>query len=328
MTSVLTLMDTVWGVTKIMSNNELKDLIAIGELSRLTGITTHTLRMWEKRYGTPKANRLPSGHRRYPKKDVPRLRAIAKALDSGYRASKVVTGTLEQLHSLMGLQPFIESASGLSNPEEAQSLEKESVIETWIKHIHDYDDDQLLNSFHSKWGSSGGLVFISDYVAPFLERVGNAWEENELSISHEHFATECLVGFIIEKWRQMNIRKKGPGVLITTLPGDPYNLGILMCSVVTSVTNSKIIYLGNDTPVEEIIRVAKHDKPRVIALSISHSMSTEFAEDCLFKLRSEVNKKSLIITGGKGSPRNVSGINHLSDFRKYYDLLLEVEIND
>ena len=319
-------MDTVWRATKIMSTNELEDLISIGELSRMTGITTHTLRMWEKRYGTPKAHRLPSGHRRYPKKDVPRLRAIVKALDSGYRASKVVTGTLEQLHSLMGLQPFIETASGLSNPEEAKLLAKESVIETWMKHVHDYDDDHLLNSFHSKWGSSGGLVFISDYVTPFLERIGNAWEEKELTISHEHFATECLVGFISEKWRQMNARKHGPSVLITTLPGDPYNLGTLMCSVVTSVTNLKIVYLGNDTPVKEIVRVANHHKPRVITLSISHSMSTEYTEDCLFKLRSEINKKSLIITGGKGSPCNIPGVTHLSDFKKYYDFL--IQIND
>ena len=74
--------------TKIMTSNDSEQLISIGELSKLTGVTTHSLRMWEKRYGTPKAHRLPSGHRRYPKEDVPRLRAIVKALESGYRASK------------------------------------------------------------------------------------------------------------------------------------------------------------------------------------------------------------------------------------------------
>ena len=84
--------------------NKMENLISIGELARLTGITTHTLRVWEKRYGSPSSQRLPSGHRRYPKEDVPRLRAVAKALDSGYRASKVVPGTLEELHGLMGLQ--------------------------------------------------------------------------------------------------------------------------------------------------------------------------------------------------------------------------------
>jgi len=307
-----------------MNVDELEDLISIGELSRMTGITTHTLRMWEKRYGTPKAHRLPSGHRRYPKKDVPRLRAIAKALDSGYRASKVVTGTLEQLHSLMGLQPFIEPTSSLNSPEETGLLLKESVVESWVKHVHEYDDDLLINSFHLKWGEVGGLNFILDYASPFLERIGNGWEEKELTISHEHFSTECLVGFLNEKWRQMNARKNGPIVLITALPGDPYNIGILMCAIVTSITRFKIIYLGVDSPVDEIIRVAKNDSPRVIALSISHSMSTEFTEDCLFKIRGDVNEKSLLITGGKGSPCNIPGVTHLPDFKKYYEFLQNI----
>ena len=75
----------------------LDEFISIGELANLTGITTHTLRVWEKRYGAPKSKRLPSGHRRYPKGDIPRLKAIAKALESGYRPSRVVRGSLEEL---------------------------------------------------------------------------------------------------------------------------------------------------------------------------------------------------------------------------------------
>ena len=307
-----------------MNVDELEDLISIGELSRLTGITTHTLRMWEKRYGTPKAHRLPSGHRRYPRKDVPRLRAIVKALDSGYRASKVVTGTLEQLHSLMGLQSFIESTSSIDSPGESGLLLKESVVESWVKHVHEYDDDLLINSFHSKWGEVGGLNFILDYATPFLERIGIGWEEKELTISHEHFSTECLIGFLSEKWRQMNARKDGPIVLITALPGDPYNLGILMCAIVTSITRFKIVYLGIDSPIDEIIRIAKNASPRVIALSISHSMSSEFTEDYLFKIRGSVSAKSLIITGGKGSPCNIPGVSHLPDFQKYYEFLQDI----
>ena len=65
-------------------------LITIGELAKRTGITTHTLRIWEKRHGAPKAIRLPSGHRRYPLEDVERLKTVAQALKLGFRAGKVV----------------------------------------------------------------------------------------------------------------------------------------------------------------------------------------------------------------------------------------------
>ena len=108
--------------------NKMENFISIGELARLTGITTHTLRVWEKRYGSPSSQRLPSGHRRYPKEDVPRLRAVAKALGSGYRASKVVSGTLEELHGLMGLQHLINKTP---IPDQKNSS-NELVIERWI----------------------------------------------------------------------------------------------------------------------------------------------------------------------------------------------------
>ena len=91
----------------------MEDYLSIGELAEMTGLGVHTLRVWEKRYGAPQSQRLPSGHRRYPKEDVPRLRAIANALDSGYRASKVVTATMEELQGLMGITPFKKSKQDL-----------------------------------------------------------------------------------------------------------------------------------------------------------------------------------------------------------------------
>ena len=303
-----------------------EDFVSIGELARLTGISSHSLRIWEKRYGSPSAHRLPSGHRRYSKADIPRLRIIAKALDSGYRASRVVTESLEQLHTLMGIKQPVESKSNLNISEELEPLIKEKLIDTWVNHVRECDDDKLLNGFHEEWGRKGGLSFITNYAIPFLARIGSDWEENNLKISNEHFATECLVGFFSEKWRQTNIRKKGVKVLVTTLPGEPYSLGALMCAVVTSITDSKVIYLGIDTPIEEIVTISKTYKPKIIALSISHAMGINFSEDCLFKLRNDINNETLIITGGKGSPCNIRGVSNILDFNNYYNLQVCVSV--
>ena len=226
------------------SINKLQDYIAIGELSEMTGIGVHTLRVWEKRYGAPHSQRLPSGHRRYPKEEVPRLKAIASALESGYRASKVVTATMEELQGLMGLAPFTQPKTDSDSKKQDKLSSDKTVIEGWAQLIHAGKDDELLSGFHEQFGRHGALDFICDFAVPLLERIGKGWEMGELSITHEHFASECLVSFLNEKWRQMNVRKTGPRVLITTLPGEGYSLGILMCAVITSITNLKIMYLG------------------------------------------------------------------------------------
>ena len=306
------------------SINKLQDYLSIGELSEMTGIGVHTLRVWEKRYGAPHSQRLPSGHRRYPKEEVPRLKAIASALESGYRASKVVTATMEELQGLMGLAPFNQPKSGPESKKQDKLASDKTVIESWIQMIHAGKDDALLSGFHEQFGRHGALDFICDFAVPLLERIGNGWETGELSITHEHFASECLVSFLNEKWRQMNVRKTGPRVLITTLPGEGYSLGILMCAVITSTTNSKIMYLGVDNPIDEIVDASEKYNPELIAMSISHKFDNVTSEKLLIQLRKKIDADIPIITGGKGSPCNIEGVSYISSFEKYYNFLVKI----
>ncbi len=61
----------------------------ISAVARLTGITVHTLRVWESRYAAIKANRTESGHRHYSRKDVERLQLLKFLVDRGSSISKV-----------------------------------------------------------------------------------------------------------------------------------------------------------------------------------------------------------------------------------------------
>ena len=307
----------------MIETNKMENLISIGELARLTGITTHTLRVWEKRYGTPCSQRLPSGHRRYPKEDVPRLRAIAKALESGYRASKVVSGTLEELHGLMGLKPLMDTK--LNPKGENPNSSNELLIERWIKAIHGFDDDSLIQSFYDQWNKNGPLNFIIDYMVPLIERVGNGWESGELTISQEHFATECITSFLTSKWRQLNIRKEGWTIMMATLPGETQCLGLLMAAVIASLSGGKIVYLGPDTPLEDIITTAKNQKPEVLCFSVSCILNPLDTEEKISKISSELKNKAKIVCGGKGTPENFPSINKIEDFKLFNKWLKNFE---
>ena len=300
---------------------KIEDYLSIGELSNLTGIGVHTLRVWEKRYGAPLSQRLPSGHRRYPKEEVPRLRAIASALESGYRASKVVTATMEELQGLMGLATFNKEKQDTQSIEKDQLTSNKMLLESWIEMVVACNDDALLHGLHEQWGRHGPLNFILNFATPLLERIGKGWETGELTISHEHFASECLVSFLNEKWRQLNVRKTGPLVLITTLPGEGYTLGILMCAAVTCATNAKVIYMGASNPIEEIVGTSEKYKPEIITMSISHTFDLTTSEKLLVSLRNKIDKNISMITGGKGSPCNIQGVSYFHSFEKYYNFL-------
>src|SRR4051794_27296968 len=56
---------------------------SIAAVSKLTGVSCHALRVWERRYGFPIPERSASGHRRYAQEQVGVLRVLAKLTRGG-----------------------------------------------------------------------------------------------------------------------------------------------------------------------------------------------------------------------------------------------------
>jgi DNA-binding transcriptional MerR regulator len=69
----------------------------IGTVARLTGITTYTLRMWERRYGAVVAERAANGRRIYRAADVEKLSLLKTLTDRGTAISTVANLPLEAL---------------------------------------------------------------------------------------------------------------------------------------------------------------------------------------------------------------------------------------
>ena len=292
------------------------NLLTIGELSKRTGITTHTLRIWEKRHGAPQAIRLPSGHRRYPQHEVERLVVVSKALKLGFRAGKVVGGTLEELNRLLGLETSDSSGEPSSIP-----IDDSILLNQWIQWITQYDEENFEMEMHRQWGQRGPLEFVIHLAAPLVTRIGKEWQDGNLSVAHEHFATGILNNFLASRWRRQNDRKDGPTVVLTTLPGESHLLGLQMCATVLSVTDCKIVSLGLDVPEEEIIATVERCESPLLCVSVSEWYGVSQAKPILWRLRKQLGRHTDIVVGGGGAPKNLDGIKVINDFNELYQQL-------
>src|SRR5947209_9905936 len=81
--------------------------LTIREVAARSGIPAGTLRMWEERYGFPKPQRLPSGHRRFTENQIEAVRAVVAAREAGLSLpaaiERVVEAPDERSQSLYGL---------------------------------------------------------------------------------------------------------------------------------------------------------------------------------------------------------------------------------
>lgn len=299
--------------------NDIEHHISIGELAELTEISTHTLRIWEKRYGFPQAERLPSGHRRYPRREVPRLRAVNRALEAGFRISKIVDKSVEDLEKLLQLDSGPAAASG----EEAAGLPPRQgvLIEKWINHLHLYNDQKLTQSFYEEWYQRGPLHFILECGLPFVHEIGNRWYQSEIDVAQEHFGCERLYDFLGSMWRRMNERNTGVPMVLSTLPGETHRMGLQMCAVLVAWSGRRAIYLGPDTPVEHMAAALEKSGARVLCLSVSAASDSERCLMDFNNLRKRLDPKISLLAGGAGMPAFVPGVTRFTTMREFYDYL-------
>jgi hypothetical protein len=77
------------------SGNE--ELYGIGAVARLTGLTDHTIRVWERRYGAVPAQRAANGRRVYSPDDVEKLGLLKRLTDQGLSIGQIAGDTLPAL---------------------------------------------------------------------------------------------------------------------------------------------------------------------------------------------------------------------------------------
>jgi len=63
---------------------------ALGAVCRITGLSPHVVRVWERRYGAIAPLRTPKGTRRYRPADVERLQLLRAGVEAGHRIGSLV----------------------------------------------------------------------------------------------------------------------------------------------------------------------------------------------------------------------------------------------
>ena len=72
-------------------------LYGIGAVARLTGLTDHTIRVWERRYAAVVAARAANGRRQYTEADVEKLGLLKVLTDRGIGISRVAGDSIDEL---------------------------------------------------------------------------------------------------------------------------------------------------------------------------------------------------------------------------------------
>jgi MerR family transcriptional regulator, light-induced transcriptional regulator len=231
----------------------------IGTVSKLTGISTDTLRAWERRYAavTPKRG---DDRRTYDQADVDRLILLRRAVERGHAISSVARLRDEELRAL---------TEDLS----AAALNFAPFTQPLLTALEAFDYAAMNETFGRIAAVLSPPEIVSLVVLPFMKEVGDRWHHGKFSVAQEHMASG-LVHHLLGTLLGLHRPQAGAAKLIYTTPeGEMHSLGILAAAILAAGIGLSPIYLGPSLPPKEIVHAARKSGAKAVILQLTGSTS-------------------------------------------------------
>ena len=274
-------------------------LMSIAAVERDTGLSKDTLRVWERRYGFPTPARDAFGERAYPLEQVERLRRIKRLLDAGWRPGRLMKMSPQEVDALsQGSSGDVNSATSSATAES---------LDPFMEMILRHDPATLHRELGRMLSRLGAFRFVTDLVAPLNVAVGEAWMRGELEIFEEHAYTEEVQVVMRQAISQIPVPVTAarPSVLLSTFPGEPHGLGLLMVETLFRLEACACVSLGVQTPMLDIV-----------ALGFSGILGAQQVLDGLTDLRARLPTSIELWAGGSATVlarRPVPGVRVVQD---------------
>jgi DNA-binding transcriptional MerR regulator/methylmalonyl-CoA mutase cobalamin-binding subunit len=232
-------------------------LYRIGALAQLSGVSTHLIRIWERRYQALAPSRSGGRARLYSPADLERLRLLKLAVSRGHAIGQIAGLRGEDLERLSG------------KPEQHIADETtRSFIDEFLAAVREFDSDraQAVLVRGSVLFSARSLVF--DVLGPLLGRIGDEWASGELCVASEHLGSALIRDSLSDLLRRLPKSPGGQLAVVTTPEGELHELGALLSAVAIALEGYRVLYLGPNSPAAEIARAARGAAAAIVAVSI------------------------------------------------------------
>lgn len=235
-----------------MSENTMETgLYPIRTVSDLTGVNAITLRAWERRHALFEPIRQPSGHRLYSQENIDLIIKVVGLLDQGMRIGQV--------------KAHLEAET---TPETFQA------DNIWRRYLDQMTactiqfDEAGLEAVCTKALSLYPEATVTEnLLVPLLKELECGWENNKGCIIEEHFFSFYIRNKLGARFHHRVQSQNGPKLLLSCMPGDRYEIGLLLFALAANAAGYKTILLGADMPLHELPATAKKTGCKAIILS-------------------------------------------------------------
>jgi len=292
---------------------------SINDLEKITGIKAHTIRIWEKRYRVVTPERTQTNIRLYCDEDLKRLLNISTLNKHGFKISHIINMEPAELN-----EKIIE-ISGSSSDYESQ-------INSLVVSMIEMDEDTFEKIISNGVIKIGFEKTVTHILYPFLEKIGVLWQIGTVNPAQEHFITNLIrQKLIIAIDGQAHSKSIHAKTFMLYLPeSEMHELGLLFAAYILKKIGQKVIYLGQNVPLNNIVEIIKVRNADFLMTFFVAANPIEEIEAYLKRVTEELPDKKIIISGQqlKNRFRNPSpNIIVVESIEKFKHLINELVMN-
>lgn len=226
-------------------SSAIKTNFSIKDLENFTGIKSHTIRIWEKRYGLLEPSRTDTNIRYYDANNFIKLLNINLLYNNGFKISKIAQ---------LSEKDLFDTAKKLTSSDAI----KQSSMNAFQLAMLNFDTNLFNDAFVQLSGFKTFREIFVEVFIPFLGHIGNLWQTKSLKPVHEHFISNLIVQKLqasIERNQSINHTESEYTYVLFLPQNEIHELGLMYLNYELTLRGMHTVYLGQNISQDNVVDI-------------------------------------------------------------------------
>lgn len=246
-----------------------------------TDIKAETLRAWERRYGIPRPERSPGGHRVYSRRDIETLHWLKRRKLEGLSISRaaarwhaVVSAGGDPLQdpgeakaaSGAGRRSSHEPLAGRQRSPE-HDLQVAAARSEWLAACLAYDEIAAIETLSQAFARFSVETVCLDLLCWALRQLGEEWHACNAAVQQVHYATGLAMQRIEILLGGSPLGRRPGQILLACPPEEHHTFGLALLQLFLRRRGFSTVNLGGNVPLQEMEKTVQKTRPDLVILS-------------------------------------------------------------
>jgi len=287
---------------------------SIKDLEELSGVKSHTIRIWEQRYGLLTPKRTDTNIRYYDDDNMRKLLNIVSLMAKGLKISAIGKLTEQEIN-----ERIFELVEG----EQVGDAQTVAIINQMVSSGLTYNEQIFEKAFSTALIRYGFKDTYVKVIYPMLVRIGILWSSKDLIPAQEHFISNLVRQKIYAAIDTVPAIMDAKETWVLFLPdGEDHELGLLLSAYLLRVGGKRVIYLGVNVSYSNLKAVIEEVKPDYIYFFLVVKKPKSVHQEFFNQIGRDFSKINVYASSSQppdpeiNTPKNFQWINSVEEFLK------------